>query len=253
MKRILVAALALAPAFALGSHVKGPTRFTVIVENVSTPQTLKLSTGGTAPAPNSPVLWVVHTHPGVLFTKGHYDHGVGLEALAEDGDPGPLDAHLRAGGERGVVASGAAAIPVGDDQPGPALPGKRFEFSFEASPGDRLTIATMFGQSNDVWIGNDDEGIALFDGRGKPLAGDLTARLSFWDAGTEVNEEPGVGPNQAPRQPAPNTGPQEHRRIGPVNDGFTYPPVGEVVRVTIAPQAKGVATTEGHPTTASAR
>ena len=30
--------------------------------------------------------------------------------------------------------------------------------------------------------------------------------VALWDAGTEKNEVPGVGPNQAPRQAAPNTG-----------------------------------------------
>lgn len=55
----------------------------------------------------------------------------------------------------------------------------------------------------------------------------------LWDAGTEVNEEPGVGPNQAPRQPAPNTGPSEHGVVRPVRDGYTYPATAEVIRVTI--------------------
>jgi hypothetical protein len=44
----------------------------------------------------------------------------------------------------------------------------------------------------------------------KPIAGDITSQILLWDAGTEVNEEPGLGPNQAPLQPAPNTGPVEH-------------------------------------------
>ena len=59
-------------------------------------------------------------------------------------------------------------------------------------------------------------------------------------SGTEVNEEPGLGPNQAPLQPAPHTGPREHgvvRPISEVNDGFHYPSVAEVLRVTITPAA----------------
>jgi len=36
---------------------------------------------------------------------------------------------------------------------------------------------------------------------------DIQNLLATWDAGTEANEVPGVGPNQAPRQPAANTGP----------------------------------------------
>ena len=85
-----------------------------------------------------------------------------------------------------------------------------------------------------------EEGIALFDASGKPVAGDVTSQILLWDAGTEVNEEPGLGPNQAPLQAAPNTGPAEHgvvRPISEVNDGFHYPTVAEVLRVTITPGA----------------
>ena len=55
----------------------------------------------------------------------------------------------------------------------------------------------------------------------------------LWDAGTEVNEEPGVGLNQAPRQAGPNTGMTENGIVKMVNDGYTYPAVSEVIRVTI--------------------
>jgi hypothetical protein len=58
-----------------------------------------------------------------------------------------------------------------------------------------------------------------------------------------VNEEPGFGPNQAPRQAAPNTGPSEHkpvRRIEDVKDGFSYPRVEQVLRVTITPRSRPV-------------
>jgi hypothetical protein len=101
-----------------------------------------------------------------------------------------------------------------------------------------LTIATMFAQSNDLFYAPREDGIALFDAGGKPIAGDVTPQIVLWDAGTEKNEEPGLGPNQAPVQPAPNTGPSEHgvvRPIGKMKDGFHYPSVAEVLRVTIKP------------------
>jgi len=162
--------------------------FTVRIENVSTPQTLTLSSGGTAPAPTAPVLWVLHTAANPVFTEGQLDRGLGLEALAEDG----------------------------------------------ARPGQRLSLAFMFGQSNDLFYAARGPGIDLFP-NGQPLSGDLTAQLVLWDAGTEVNEEPGVGSNQAPRQPAPNTGPSERLPVAPVHDAFTYPPTAQVIRVTITP------------------
>ena len=68
----------------------------------------------------------------------------------------------------------------------------------------------MFGQSNDLFYSN-DRPIALFDAAGKPVRGDMTPQLSLWDAGTEVNEEPGLGPNQGPRQKTPEAGVAEHQ------------------------------------------
>ena len=75
----------------------------------------------------------------------------------------------------------------------------------------------------------------LFDKQGKPVSGVLTAQIGLWDAGTEVNQEPGFGPHQAPRQAAPNTGASEHRPVGKVKDAFTYRQVSEVLKVTVTP------------------
>lgn len=238
MKRLAFAVLLAAiPAAALAAppkpaSLRNMTTFTVRIENVSTASTLKLSNGSTAPAPNSPGVWVVQAKPGRLFETGKVQMGWGLERQAEDGDPTMLAAHCAH--HDGVVSSGVFNTPKGDDKPGPALPGKAYEFTVSAKPGDRLAFTTMFGQSNDVFIAPDDRGIALFP-NGHPLSGDVTAQLSLWDAGTEVNEEPGLGPNQAPRQPAPNTGPSESKPVMKVHDGFTWPKVADVVRVTISP------------------
>ncbi len=238
----LMAGLAITSARADDMSASKPakTTFTVRIENVSTADTLRSATGATAPAPHSPGLWVVHTRKRVVFTGGKLDRGVGLESQAEDGDPSRLAASIEEA--RGVVASGVFNTPVGDDKPGPALPGKAYEFSFAASPGQRLTVTTMFGQSNDLFFAPGDDGIALFEG-GEPIHGDLTGRLQLWDAGTEVNEEPGFGPNQAPRQAAPNTGPSERkpvRRVQDVNDGFAYPRIEQVIRMTITPRSSAV-------------
>ncbi len=209
------------------------TQFNVRVENVSTASTLRSTSGMTAPAPNSPGLWVVHTKSARLFRVGKPDLGWGLEAQAEDGNPSLLAEHCMH--HEGVVASGVFDTPVGDEKPGPALPGKAYEFTLTAKSGERLSFTTMFGQSNDLFFAPDESGIALFDAKGRPLGGDVTAQLALWDAGTEVNEEPGIGPNQAPRQSASNTGPSEKRALGKVKDGFRYPKVSEVLKVTITP------------------
>ena len=215
-------------------QMSAKTTFHVRIENVSTATTLRSASGATAPAPNSPGLWIVHTGKHVVFTAGKPDRGAGLEAQAEDGNPAPLAESVKK--LKGVVSSGVFDTPVGDDKPGPALPGKAYEFHFQASPAERLTLTTMLGQSNDLFYAPDDGGIALFE-NGRPISGDITGRLHLWDAGTEVNEEPGFGPDQAPRQAAPNTGPSERqpvRRIEDVKDGFTYPSVDQVLRVTIS-------------------
>ena len=184
--------------------------------------------------------WIVHRANRVAFTAGKPDRGVGLEAQAEDGNPVSLAASVKKA--KGVISRGTFDTAVGDTKPGPALPGKAYEFTFEASPGDRLTVTTMFGQSNDLFYAPDEAGMALFE-NGAPIGGDVTARFHLWDAGTEVNEEPGFGANQAPRQAAPNTGPSEHepvRRIEEVRDGFSYPAVEEVIRVTITPRPSAI-------------
>lgn len=62
---------------------------------------------------------------------------------------------------------------------------------------------------------------------------DITAKLKLWDAGTEVNEYPGAGNNQAPRQSGPDTGVDETKSVMEVNDGFIYPAITDLVRITV--------------------
>ncbi len=134
-----------------------------------------------------------------------------------------------------IEVSGAFDTPVGASQPGPIGDGGSYAFSFTAEPGDRLSLATMYVQSNDLFYAPGEDGIALFDGD-DPISGDVTGSLMLFDAGTEVNEAPGVGANQAPRQAAPDTGPAENGVVAEVNDGFDYAPVADVIRVTVTPR-----------------
>ena len=85
----------------------------------------------------------------------------------------------------------------------------------------------MFVASNDWFFAPGEKGIALFDEEGNPIRGDVTDQIRLWDAGTEVNEEPGVGPNQAPRQALPDTGEEENAVIREVKD-FRVGAVAEV-------------------------
>ncbi len=209
-----ISSITISPDLAAGSaEVRTPTQFTVRIENL-----------GTLLAPGA---WVAQRGGEPFFTDGQPDRGAGLEALAEDGNPAELATNLPRN-------SGVFVTPVGADGPGPLTPGNAYEFSFVARPGDRLSFATMYVQSNDLFLAPGDTGIALFTNDRQPISGDITAQIGLWDAGTEVNEEPGVGANQAPRQAGANTGADEGGVVRLVDDGFTYPAVADIVRITIS-------------------
>jgi hypothetical protein len=178
----------------------------------------------------APGVWVLHAEPGGLFTEGSPDLGQGLEALAEDGDPSRLAASLA--GDM-ALHGGAFTTPVGAAGPAPVGPGGAYEFLVAGAPGARLSFATMFVQSNDLFYATPAEGLELFSFDGTPLSGDITDSVLLWDAGTETNEAPGVGPNQAPRQPGPNSGATEGGAVRVVDDGYAYPLVADSIRVTI--------------------
>ncbi|MCP3928247.1 MAG: hypothetical protein GY705_04010 [Bacteroidetes bacterium] len=115
-------------------------------------------------------------------------------------------------------------------------PGESLSFSFRGGKGHYLQFATMYVQTNDIFVSPDDSGLALYDDAGNPLNGNITSMVSLWDAGTEVNEEPGVGPNQAPRQTGANTGADENGNVvllSNTNDGFSYPNLEDLVDVSI--------------------
>jgi hypothetical protein len=92
----------------------------------------------------------------------------------------------------------------------------------------------MFVQSNDLFYAPDGAGIALFNAEATPVTGDVTSQIGLWDAGTEVNQEPGFGPDQAPRQAGPNTGADENGVVQIVADGFSYPGTSDTIRVIIS-------------------
>lgn len=237
-----VAVLALAQgALTQGALAQGEpaaTKFTIKVENISNGEVLKLSNGKTAPFVSAPVLWAVHTgSTNPIFVAGQADARKGLETLAETGNPSRLATSLD--GSTGVVAVSADDRPVGSDAGGPIPPGKGYQFEVTAAPGQTLSLAWMFGQSNDLFYSN-DRPISLFDAAGKPVAGDMTPQLALWDAGTEVNEEPGLGPNQGPRQKTTDAGITEHQGITHVHDRFSYPRTTDVLRLTITPVAGAV-------------
>ncbi len=180
----------------------------------------------------APGVWATHAADSPLFTSGEPDRGMGLEALAEDGSPGQLAEALAREAE---TTGGAFLVPSGSPGPAPLLPGNAYEFTIAAKPGASLSLATMLVQTNDLFVAPDDGGIPLWVD-GQPVAGDMTEHLRIWDAGTEINEPPGIGPYQAPRQMGPNMGMDEGGAVRLVDDGFLIPEAAaNFIRLTIRP------------------
>jgi hypothetical protein len=210
-----------------------PTKFKVRIENISTQEEFTASNGTKWTMDFSPGVWLVHQNNAPLFTTGKQDLGQGLEAIAEDGNPAILAKSLP--NHSSIQSSGIFNIAVGATKPKGIRPGQVFEFTFRAKPGDKLSFATMFGQSNDLFYSPDEGGIAVFDTQNRPISGDITSQILLWDDGTEVNQEPGIGSQQGPRQKSPNTGTTENGVVRLVQDAFTYPETAKVMRVTITP------------------
>jgi hypothetical protein len=212
-----VAAAALAVPAVAATTEEGTT-FKIVISNVSKNDTLMVPGAAATKAPIAPGVFVVSPDASPIFTPGGPAGGTGLEALAEDGNSEGLLKALQAkyGDKAGMLAPG-------------------LEFEVKAMPGDRLSFATMFVQSNDKFYAPADGSAALFDAAGKPVSGDLTSLIQLYDAGTETDELPGAGPNQAPRQKSMNQGSDEAGNVRPADDGFTYPAVNSVIKLTITP------------------
>ncbi|NER15509.1 hypothetical protein GWK08_18790, partial [Leptobacterium flavescens] len=210
----------------------------------------------------TPGIVVLHTLPEPLFTLGEEDRGVGLEGIAEDGNPDALFDWFNETGTNGAplrLASSLSQLSPGlvyafntDSDPffaqGGTLnpesgleqlaedgdnaaavayfeslglpvsasvedanvgPGGSLTFTIEVPQGQnyKLGIGTMLVETNDWFISYNNNGVALFDESGAPFSGTSESDESYlFDAGTEVDQPVGFGPDQAPRQLNPNTG-----------------------------------------------
>lgn len=229
------------------------TDFIVRIENVSTGETLKTSKGDKSVG-LSPGAWCLHTGDNPMYKMGSRAPTM-LERMAEDGNPEGFYSDLQFN-ER-VKATGAfnyAATPY--PVAGFIGSGQAFEFVVKnAVRGDRLSFVTMNIESNDWFYANNAQGIALFGEDGAPASGDITTFVGLFDAGTEANEEPGVGMNQAPRQSRPDTGKSTQHPVyaivppsagvdnsmnkdaaGVGDKQWNAPKVQSVIKVTITPR-----------------
>ena len=234
----LVGALALLCTQTVAAKPKGAKKaarqvtFKVRIENVSSPEGQAASDGTRWPFALSPGLYVVNEKGAVLFREGKRA-GAGLEAQAEDGSPEGLVKSFRSVNHESA-RYGIFNTPAGAGMPGPVGPGAAYEFNVSAEPKMKLTLVTMFGQSNDYFYAT-EQPVELFDETGVPLSGDITARFALYDAGTEVNQEAGVGGDQAPRQKGPNTGAAENGVVSRAEGDSFYAKTARLFRVTVTP------------------
>ena len=93
--------------------------------------------------------------------------------------------------------------------------------------------------------------IALFDASGRPISGDVSSALGLWDAGTEVNEEPGVGPDadeKAIRSAFRRLAREHHPDVNPGNaqSAEKFKDINEAYQVLSDPQKKAEYDQVGH-------
>lgn len=78
--------------------------------------------------------------------------------------------------------------PDGANAPGPVTTvDGSYSFDFQATPGSKLSFATMQVVSNDWFYAPTGAGINLFD-NGVPVTGDVTNQIYLWDSGTEEED-----------------------------------------------------------------
>lgn len=206
---------------------KAPVLVRVRVENISPADAISTS-GGPIALDLPPGVWAVTRDDAPFFTEGESDRGQGLEALAEDGAPSTLASTLSAEG----YDAGTFELRDVTYVTGAIAPGETFVFDVYAVPGDTLHIATMLGESNDMFYATEPGGIPLFDG-GEVRTSDVTERVALFALGTELDEPLGEGPHQPARQVTAGAGTAENGVVTRVTSGAPQP--ATVLRITIAP------------------
>lgn len=120
----------------------------------------------------------------------------------------------------------------GTGTPPVIFPGQSVSFNFSAAKNQRLTFATMYGWSNDLFFAPDNPGIKLYNDDGSPITGDVSAQIKLWDNGTRVNQAPGsavVHPGTA------ESTPKNIKEVNGVDDyGNTYLAASKLMQVTLA-------------------
>ncbi|WP_439581712.1 spondin domain-containing protein [Dyadobacter bucti] len=119
----------------------------------------------------------------------------------------------------------------GTGTPPVILPGQSVSFSFSAAKNQRLTFATMYGWSNDLFFAPENPGIRLYGDDGTPVTGDVSAQIKLWDNGSRINAAPGaalVHPGTA------ESAPINIKEVKGTDDyGHTFLPAAQLMNVSL--------------------
>src|SRR5690349_12082907 len=118
-----------------------PRTFTITVQNVSDATTLQLGAMPDRTVPLSPGLWAIYDS-GTLFDVGQ-PASLGTQRLAEEGMPGIKTSEIVSADF--TSSNGEFISPGGPDAGNGLAAGESATFTFEARPGQKLQIMTMFG------------------------------------------------------------------------------------------------------------
>jgi hypothetical protein len=111
------------------------------------------------------------------------------------------------------------------------FPGQSVSFSFSAAKNQRLTFATMYGWSNDLFFAPENPGIALYNEDGTPITGDVSAQVKLWDNGTRVNQAPGA---DVSHPGAAETATKNIKEVNGTDDyGHAYLPASQLMKLTL--------------------
>lgn len=157
-----------------------------------------------------------------MLAACHKDDNMGMDRPATITVENILDS-------RPLVESGTFK---GSGTPPVILPGQSATLSFSAAKNQRLSFATMYGWSNDLFFAPVNPGIKLYNDDGTPITGDVSAQVKLWDNGTRMNQAPGaavVHPGTAEGQP------KMIKEVNGMDDqGNSYLPASQLMKLTLA-------------------
>ncbi|MBV4358828.1 spondin domain-containing protein [Pinibacter aurantiacus] len=120
----------------------------------------------------------------------------------------------------------------GSGKPPVIPPGESTSITFSAAKNQRLTFATMYGWSNDLFFAPENPGIKLYNDDGTPITGDVSSQVKLWDNGTRVNQTPGASVMH------PGTAEATAKNIKEVTSmddyGHTYLPASQLMKLSLA-------------------